>query len=102
MLIFHKQVVHLMSMSNSYQEHQHRLVTLSRLGAMIIQKQNHCRCQANCKFSLNSWEWLLYLKHVVHTLSNINLFAIILGATSHHTPLKYRCPIKTSNRIRHV
>ena len=26
----------------------------------------------------------------------------ILGATPNHTSLKYRCPIKNSNQIRHV
>ena len=47
-------------------------------------------------------EWLTYFKHAFQFISNKYFLVSILGATPNHTPLKYRCPINTTNRIRHV
>jgi hypothetical protein len=61
----------------------------------------HIRPPQLCK--LLSLEWLSYFEHV-SPISSTHIFFLVyvLGATPNHIPLKYRCLIKISYRIRHV
>ena len=50
---------------------------------------------------LSRLEWLLYFQHVVQSFLTHDAFLIsVLWATPNHTPLKYRCLLKMSNRIK--
>ena len=48
---------------------------------------------------LLSLEWLSCFEQVVQHTS---FLLYVLGATPNHIPLKYSCPIKISNQIRHI
>ena len=47
-------------------------------------------------------KFLSFSKHAVQSLLNTHLLTSVLETTPNHMPLKYKCPIKISNEIRHV
>jgi hypothetical protein len=47
-------------------------------------------------------DWLSYFEQIVKSLYTLVFLVSVLGSTPNHTPLKYRCPNKKSNRIRFV
>ena len=67
---------------------------------LVLNKWSY-RSPQLCK--LLSLEWLSYFEHV-NPISSIyiSFLVSVLGATPNHIPLKYRCLIKISYRIRHV
>ena len=52
------------------------------------------------EFPLSSLYWFSCFEHIAQILLNMFFFIYVLGGTPNHIPLKYRCPIKRSNRIR--
>ena len=59
-----------------------------------------CRVPQLGGILLSQVEWLSCLKHAVQCLWPRVFLVPVFGATPNHASLKYRCPMKKSNRVR--